>query len=52
VLDPNAPLVVSAVSKRFGDLVAVSEVTFSIRPGVTALHGPNGAGKSTMFRML
>jgi len=40
------------VSKWFGDLVAVSEVTFSIGPGVTALLGPNGAGKSTMLRML
>jgi ABC-2 type transport system ATP-binding protein len=52
VFDPNAPIVVSAVSKWFGDLVAVSEVSFSIRPGVTALLGPNGAGKSTMLRML
>lgn len=42
----------SAVSKWFGDLVAVSEVSFTIRPGVTALLGPNGAGKSTMLRML
>jgi ABC-2 type transport system ATP-binding protein len=41
-----------AVSKWFGPLVAVSEVSFDIGPGVTALLGPNGAGKSTMFRML
>jgi ABC-2 type transport system ATP-binding protein len=40
------------VSKWFRDLVAVSEVSFTIRPGVTALLGPNGAGKSTMLRML
>ena len=33
-------------------LVAVSDVSFDIGPGVTALLGPNGAGKSTMFRML
>jgi len=49
----NAPTVsVSAVSKWFGSLVAVSDVSFEIGPGVTALLGPNGAGKSTMLRML
>ena len=49
----DQPMVeVSGVSKRFGDLVAVSEVSFRLGPGVTALLGPNGAGKSTMLRML
>jgi ABC-2 type transport system ATP-binding protein len=43
---------VASASKWFGDVVAVSEVTFSIGPGVTALLGPNGAGKSTLLRML
>jgi len=42
----------SNVSKVFGDVVAVSDVSFSVGPGVTALLGPNGAGKSTLFRML
>ncbi len=40
------------MSKWFGALVAVSDVSFDIGPGVTALLGPNGAGKSTMLRML
>jgi ABC-2 type transport system ATP-binding protein len=40
------------VSKWFGPVVALSELTFDIRPGVTALLGPNGAGKSTLFRIL
>ena len=40
------------VSKWFGDLVAVSDVSFTIGAGVTALLGPNGAGKSTLLRML
>ena len=40
------------VSKWFGQVVAVSDVSFEIGPGVTALLGPNGAGKSTMLRML
>jgi ABC-2 type transport system ATP-binding protein len=40
------------VSKWFGSVVALSELTFDIGPGVTALLGPNGAGKSTLFRVL
>ena len=47
------PMVQAAgVSKWFGDLVAVSDVSFSIGAGVTALLGPNGAGKSTLLRMM
>ncbi|MEO5841107.1 MAG: ABC transporter ATP-binding protein, partial [Acidimicrobiales bacterium] len=50
---PPPPLIVADhVSKWFGDLVAVSDVSFAIGPGVTALLGPNGAGKSTLIRML
>jgi ABC-2 type transport system ATP-binding protein len=45
-------VVAEGVSKWFGSLVAVSDVSFDIGPGVTALLGPNGAGKSTMLRML
>jgi ABC-2 type transport system ATP-binding protein len=40
------------VSKWFGQVVAVSDVSFDVGAGVTALLGPNGAGKSTMLRML
>jgi ABC-2 type transport system ATP-binding protein len=43
---------VSAVTKWFGDVVAVSEVSFELDVGVTALLGPNGAGKSTVLRLL
>ena len=47
------PMVQAAgASKWFGDLVAVSDVSFNIGAGVTALLGPNGAGKSTMLRMM
>jgi ABC-2 type transport system ATP-binding protein len=50
---PSEPRVVAdGVSKWFGALVAVSDVSFDVGAGVTALLGPNGAGKSTMFRML
>ncbi len=49
---PNATVIVDGVSKSFGSLVAVSDVSFSVEPGVTALLGPNGAGKSTLLRVL
>ena len=50
---PSEPRVVAdQVSKWFGALVAVSDVSFDVGAGVTALLGPNGAGKSTMLRML
>lgn len=45
-------LAVHNISKWFGDVVAVSDVSFSLGPGVTALLGPNGAGKSTTLRMI
>ena len=45
-------IAVDVVSKFFGSVVAVSDVSFGIDQGVTALLGPNGAGKSTLFRML
>jgi ABC-2 type transport system ATP-binding protein len=45
-------VLVDGVSKWFGDIVAVSNVTFGFAPGVTGLLGPNGAGKSTVLKML
>lgn len=51
--DPDEVMVeAQEVSKFFGDIVAVSNVSFRLGPGVTALLGPNGAGKSTVLRML
>ncbi len=40
------------VTKAFGDVIAVSDVSFRIGSGLTAILGPNGAGKSTLFRIL
>lgn len=48
----DSTIVVNQVSRQFGELVAVSDISFAVQPGVTALLGPNGAGKSTMLRML
>ena len=46
-------LEVHRLSKRFGGIQALTEVSFQIRPGeVLALIGPNGAGKSTLFECL
>lgn len=42
-------LQVSGISYRYGSVLALSEVTFSADPGVTALLGVNGAGKSTLL---
>ena len=40
------------VSRWYGKVVAVSDVSLALRPGVTALLGPNGAGKSTLLRLV
>ncbi|MEA2530844.1 MAG: type transport system ATP-binding protein [Thermomicrobiales bacterium] len=45
-------IVMEHVSKWYGDIVAVSDVSFGVTPGVTALLGPNGAGKSTCLKMI
>jgi len=39
------------VSRWFGNIVAVSDISFSVGPGITGLLGPNGAGKSTILQM-
>jgi len=46
-------LVIQNLSKRFGGLRAVQDVSFSVREGETlALIGPNGAGKTTSFNLI
>ncbi|MGV9381518.1 ABC transporter ATP-binding protein [Nonomuraea sp. NPDC003707] len=41
------------LTKRYGDVLAVDDLTFTVRPGqVTGFLGPNGAGKTTTMRMV
>ena len=53
--DVNGNLILDAenVTKRFGGLTAVSDVTFHVpERGIVSIIGPNGAGKTTFFNML
>src|SRR5213075_529165 len=44
---------VTSLTKRYGETVAVDDLSFTVRPGiVTGFLGPNGAGKSTTMRMI
>lgn len=53
VADGATPTItVEHVSKWYGDVVAVSDVSFGVTRGVTGLLGPNGAGKSTLLKMI
>jgi ABC-2 type transport system ATP-binding protein len=46
-------ITVENVTKRYGDKVAVDDLTFEVKPGiVTGFLGPNGAGKSTTMRLI
>ena len=52
ITTPDPVIRVSGVSRWFGSVVAVSDVTFDVSPGITGLLGPNGAGKTTLLRMM
>ncbi len=41
-----------SVSRWYGNVVAVNDVTMEVGPGITGLLGPNGAGKSTILSMM
>ena len=45
-------IVLSEVSRWYGNVVAINEVSFALGQGVTGLLGPNGAGKSTLLHMM
>ncbi|GAA4170196.1 ABC transporter ATP-binding protein [Gryllotalpicola koreensis] len=49
----GATIEFAGLTKRFGRVTAVDDLTFTVRPGrVTGFLGPNGAGKTTTLRML
>ena len=45
-------IVLDRVSRWYGNVVAVNDVSMTIAPGITGLLGPNGAGKSTLIAMM
>ena len=52
---PNGPapaLAVDHVSRWYGNVVAVNDISFALGQGVTGLLGPNGAGKTTLLHLL
>jgi ABC-2 type transport system ATP-binding protein len=50
---PHPALSASNLTKRYGDVVAVDDLTFALEPGtITGFLGPNGAGKTTTLRLL
>lgn len=48
----TAVIELEGVSKWYGDVIGLNDVTAQIGPGVTGLLGPNGAGKSTLLRLV
>jgi ABC-2 type transport system ATP-binding protein len=49
----TAPVTARSLSKRYGDVVAVDDLSFSLSAGaITGFLGPNGAGKTTTLRLL
>ena len=47
-----SPVDIASVSKWYGNVVAVNDITMSLGAGVTGLLGPNGAGKTTVLHMM
>jgi ABC-2 type transport system ATP-binding protein len=45
------PLRLTHVSKWYGPVMGLSDVTLDVKPGITGLVGPNGAGKSTLMKL-
>ncbi len=49
----STPVVAAAhVSKWYGQVIGLNDISVEVRPGVTGLLGPNGAGKSTFLKLI
>jgi ABC-2 type transport system ATP-binding protein len=52
-MSDGPPLVVEGLARRFGETVALDDVSFDVRPSeLFGLVGPDGGGKTTLFRIL
>ncbi|MEX1296624.1 MAG: ABC transporter ATP-binding protein [Candidatus Limnocylindrales bacterium] len=49
---PSGAISVEHVSRWYGNVVAVNDITFEVGRGITGLLGPNGAGKTTLLHMI
>ena len=45
-------VILENVTKNYGDVQGISDISVEIKPGLTGILGPNGAGKSTMMKMV
>ena len=43
---------INHITKRYGEQLALNDVTLSINKGIVGLLGPNGAGKSTLMKII
>ena len=48
----NSIIEMTNLSKWYGQVIGVNDITLSIRPSVTGLLGPNGAGKTTLLKLM
>jgi ABC-2 type transport system ATP-binding protein len=49
---PEGVVELRSVSRWYGNVVAINDITMTLGPGVTGLLGPNGAGKTTLLHMM
>ena len=48
--DEDRQIVLTDVSKFYGEILGVNRITLTIDPGITSLVGPNGSGKTSLLR--
>jgi ABC-2 type transport system ATP-binding protein len=52
VIAPDAIVTADHLSKWYGQVIGLNDVSVSVPPGITGLLGPNGAGKSTFMKLI